>query len=715
MTRSLALDRRSFVKLLGGGIAVTASLGPTKLFGQGRPPYPEDFNAYLRIDEDGRVTVFSGKIEMGQGVMTSQAQMVAEELGVALESVEMVLGDTDRCPWDMGTFGSLTTRMFGPFLRAAAAEARAVLVELAAEKLGVPKGDLTVVNGVVSVVGRADQRVTYGELARGQAIARHLDEKAILRSVREFRVMGGSPARLDGVDKVTGKALYAGDIRRPGMLYAKILRPPSHGATLERVETTKAAAIEGVTVVERDEMVAVLHPDPEGAERALGAVEAVWKETAVEVDRDSIFDWLVARAPSPETTHRKGNVETAAETASNVFEATYRSGYRAHAPMEPHSAVAELVDGKLTVWASTQTPFRTRDRIASTAGLEPEKVRVITPYVGGGFGGKSASGQAVEAARLAVWTGRPVHVAWTRAEEFFYDTFDPATVVSIRSAIDSRGRIGLWDYDVYFGGDRSADLFYDVPHARIRSFGSWRGAGSDTHLFSVGPWRAPGANTNVFARESHVDVMAAAAGIDSLEFRLANCSDDRMVSVLGAVAKAAGWENARAGSSGGGRGRGLACGVDAGTYVALVAEVEVDAESGNVRVERVVAAQDMGIVVNPDGARMQMEGCISMGLGYTFSEELRFEGGNILDRNFGTYTLPRFSWIPEIETVLVRNDGLAPQGGGEPAIVPMGAAVANAIFDATGARLTRLPMTPERVRAAIRDAKAEMTDGVAVS
>jgi isoquinoline 1-oxidoreductase len=715
MNRSIAMDRRSFVKLLGGGIVVTASLGPGRLFGQGRPPYPEDFNAYLRIDENGKVTVFSGKIEMGQGVMTSQAQMAAEELGVALEAIEMVLGDTDRCPWDMGTFGSLTTRMFGPFLRAAAAEAREVLIALAAERLAVSKRELAVENGIVSVVGRPGQRVTYGELARGRAIARHLDEKAVLRSVREFTVMGRSPERLDGLEKVMGRALFAGDIRRPGMLYARILRPPSHGATLTSVDTSRAAAMDNAIVVEREGMVAVLHPDPEGAERALGAIEAVWDEAVVDVDNDSIFDWLVERAPSPGTTHRRGNVETAAASVSGIFEAKYRSGYRAHAPMEPHTAVAEIVDGKLTVWASTQTPFPTRDRIASATRFEPENVRVITPYVGGGFGGKSASGQAVEAARLAVWTGKPVQVAWTRAEEFFFDTFDPATVVAIRSAIDGGGKIGLWDYDVYFGGDRSADLFYEVPHARIRVFGSWRGAGSDTHLFSVGPWRAPGANTNVFARESHIDVMAAAAGVDPLEFRLVNCADERMIAVLRAAGKAAGWKAARSGASATGRGRGVACGIDAGTYVALVADVEVDFASGDVRVERVVAAQDMGIVVNPEGARMQMEGCISMGLGYTFSEELRFEGGNILDRNFGTYTLPRFSWMPEIETVLVENNDLAPQGGGEPAIVPMGAAVANAIFDATGARLTRLPMTPERVREAVEEAKVEAGGSVAAS
>jgi len=295
-----------------------------------------------------------------------------------------------------------------------------------------------------------------------------------------------------------------------------------------------------------------------------------------------------------------------------------------------------------------------------------------------------------------------VQVAWAREEEFFYDTFDPAALVEITSALDGAGKITLWDYDVYFAGDRGAELFYDVPNVRRRTYGSWRGPGSDTHRFAVGPWRAPGANMNVWARESQIDLMAAAAGIDPLEFRLRNISDERMRRVLGAAAEAFGWEAAPGPS---GRGRAVACGVDAGTYAALMAQIAVDRERGQVRVLRIVGAQDMGIVVNPEGARMQMEGCITMGLGYVFSEELRFNGGTMHDRNFDTYELPRFSRLPRIETVLVRNDSLAPQGGGEPAIVPMGGVIANAIYDATGVHVRRLPVTPERLLAAMAAAE----------
>jgi isoquinoline 1-oxidoreductase len=699
----MSLDRRSFLKLVGGGIVVLVRLGPSHAEAQGRG-YPTDINAYLRIGEDGRVTVFSGKIEMGQGVTTSLAQMAAEDLGVGLDAIEMVMGDTDRCPFDSGTWGSLTTRMFGPALRAAAAEARLVLMQLASERLGVPQGRLEVVDGVVSVKGEPSRKVTYGALAKGQALVRTVDEKAVLRTVGEFTVMGRSPRRLDAVDKVTGAGKYAGDIRLPGLLFARLLRPPAHGATLARVDTSEAAKGDGVTVVNQDGIVAVLHADPEVAETALARLRPEWNAAPPGADTDGIFADLLGRAGAPEEKGVRGDVAAARAAASRRFESTFHKGYVAHAPIEPHASTATFEGGRLTVWASTQIPFPTRDDLAKALSLDPKSVRVLTPYVGGGFGGKASGRQSEEAARLAKITGRPVQVAFTRAEEFFYDAFDPACIVKIVSAMGGDGKITLWDYDVYFAGDRAAQLFYDVPNARTRVFGGSRDPGVPAHRFGTGPWRAPGANMNVFARESHVDVMAAAAGVDPVEFRLRNMGDERMRRVLQEAAKAFGWTPAPGPSR---RGWGVACGVDSGTYATLAVEVKVDRASGAVRVERVVCAQDMGIVVSPDGATKQVEGCITMGLGYVLSEEVRIRDGKVLDENFDTYEIPRFSWLPKIETVLVKNDALAPQGGGEPAIVPMGAAIANAVFDATGARLSRLPMTPARVKAALELGKGK--------
>lgn len=703
MSISSGLSRRSFFKLAGGGIVMLIGLEPGTVLAQdARRLYPEDFNAYLVIGENGRVTVFSGKIEMGQGVLTSQAQMVAEELGVELASVDMVLGDTDKCPWDMGTFGSLTTRMFGPALRAAGAQARLTLISLAATQLGVAEDKLVAKDGIVSVIGEPTRKVSFGELSKGARITKVVDRKAILRAASEFSVMGRSPARLDGIEKVTGAAKYAADIRLPGMLYARILRPPMHGAKLLQVDTTGAESYPGTHVVNDGDLVAVLHADPEAATVAFGRIKAQWQSPEAHLDPENIFDHLVNAAADQKTTTDRGDIPAARVSAAKLFETTYRKGYVAHAPIEPHAALAEVRDGKVTVWASTQTPFPTRDLIAQSLKVSGQSVRVITPFVGGGFGGKSASAQAVEAARLAQIAGVPVQVAQTRQEEFFFDTFDPAAVVKIVSGLDRNGRISLWDYVVYAAGERGSAVFYDVPNACTKLVGRTSfGAETDrasVHPFAVGPWRAPGANMNVFAVESQIDIMASAAGVGPVEFRLRHLSDPRMRKTLQAAADAFGWKASVAPS---GRGFGVACSIDAGTCVATLAEVKVDPSTGKVKVLRMVCAQDMGIVVNPVGAKMQIEGGLTMGLGYVLSEELRFLGGEILDRSFQTYDIPRFSWVPRIETVLIKNDDLAPQGGGEPSITSTGAVIANAVFDATGARLFRLPMTADRVRQAI--------------
>jgi isoquinoline 1-oxidoreductase len=695
-----SFNRRRFIRLVGGGIVVLFSADLSDLLGQETRTrgYPTDFNAYLRIAGDGRVAVYSGKIEMGQGVVTSLAQMAADELGVPLGSIDMVMGDTALCPFDNGTYGSMSTRFFGPALRAAAAEAKAVLVVLASEKLKLSKEALRVEDGTVFSAADPKVRVTFGQLANGQKIVRTLDGKAIPKSVAEFRLMGKPTKRLDARAKVTGKAQFAGDVRLPGMLYAKVLRPPAHGATLKSVDASAAARVPGAAVVNEGGLVAVLAADPETAEKGLAAIKSDWDVPKSEFDDRSVFAHLLSVAGAGEEREKKGSLAEGEKASVSLFEGQYVNGYGAHAPMETHTALAHLEGGTMTIWISTQTPFPNQQAVAQAIGFAKENVRVITPFVGGGFGGKSGGGQqAIEAAKLAKATGKPVQVCWSRAEEFFFDAFRPAAVVKIKSGLDGAGRISLWDYQVYAAGTRGAEQFYDVPHNLIRTYGRW---GVDTpkmHLFATGPWRAPGANLNVFARESHLDVMAAKAKVDPLEFRLNNTSDARMRRVLEAAAARFGWKK---GAGPSGRGVGVACGLDAGTYVALMAEVKVDAATGRIKVVRIACAQDMGVVINPDGATMQMEGCIMMGLGYALTEEVRFDGGRILTKNFDTYELPRFSGMPALDTVLVKNDELPPQGGGEPALVPIGAVIGNAVFDATGARLTEMPMTPERVQQA---------------
>ena len=474
--------RRDFLKRLGGGIFIFVSLGDLALAQEGgrqrggRPSLPSDFNAFLRIGEDGRVTCFTGKIEMGQGPITSLPQMLAEELEAPLDTVDIVMGDTERCPWDMGTFGSMTTRFFGPAVQAAAAEARAVLLELAAEALKVPQAQLVAKDGVIFDEKDKAKRVTYGQLAKGQKIERHVKTKPALKAVSAHTVVGKSLLHRDAREKVTGKAQYAGDIREPGMLYARLLRPPAHGAKLKSVDTAAAKAIAGVQVVQDGDLVAVLHELPDVAEAALGKIKAEFDVPEPKVDDKTIFDHLLKSAPEGRAVAEGGDLMGGRTLASKTFEQTYLNSYVAHAAMETHTALAKVDGDKATVWASTQNPFGAQREIAEAIGCLPQNVRVITPFVGGGFGGKTQNTQAVEAARLAKAVGKPVQVMWSRAEEFFYDTFRPAAVVKISSGIDGSGKMVFWDYDVLYAGERGAKQFYAVPnHRTVARPSGWQG------------------------------------------------------------------------------------------------------------------------------------------------------------------------------------------------------------------------------------------------
>ena len=703
------LSRREFIKLLGGGIFVFFTPGePWSMLQQAQRRgfdrgYPEDFNAYLRIAPDGQITCFTGKTELGQGVETSLAQILAEELDVPLENVNTVFGDTALCPWDMGTFGSRTVKYFGPALRQAAAEARAVLVELASEALKLSVERLATRDGFVVDKENPTSRISYGALARGQAIARHIEPKPKPEPVSSHTVCGQPFGRKDALLKVTGKAQYAGDVRVPGMMCARILRPPVHGAKLKSVDVSEAEKMPGVRIVRDGDLIATLHSSFDLAEAALAKIKAEFEPAPAgpAVDNETIYDHLVKVAPPGDVVEEKGNLEAGRKLSATLFEETYLTPYVAHAPLEPHTALAKIEGDRATVWASTQRPFGAQEEVAQALGLPLASVRIITPYVGGGFGGKNRNRQVVEAARLAKLAGVPVQVAWSREEEFFYDTFQPAAVVKITSGLDASNQIVLWDYVVFFGGERTSQPFYAIPHYRILSRGGWTRVAGGAHPFEVGAWRAPGSNTNTFARESHMDIMASRAGMDPVEFRLKNLTDERMRRVVDRAATKFGWSPARAPS---GRGFGVSCVNYLGTYVVTMAEVEVNNQSGKVKVKRVVCAQDMGEVINPDGAKAQIEGSITMGLGYCLSEELRFRGGDIRDRNFDTYTIPRFSWLPKIEAVLVDNPDFPAQGGGEPSIVNMGAAIANAVYDACGVRLFRLPLTPERIKAGLKKA-----------
>jgi len=698
MGNPFQMDRRDFMKRIGTGLIVAFAAGRTPLkaglLAQEEEP---GVNAYLRIGEDGRVTLFAGKIEMGQGPITSLPMELADELDVRLEDVDIIMGDTDICPWDEGTYGSLSTREFGQVLRAAAAKARAILLDMAAGELSLEVDDLEVRDGIVRSRTNGGKQISYAELTKGKEILETSTGEVPVKKRSEFRVMGTSRLRVDSPEKVTGKAKYAGDIQIPGMLCARILRPPSLGAKLVSADTTEAEGMEGVKVVRDGDLVAVLHRSQHMAGKAIETVKAEWEEESVDINQETLFDHILEVATDSRVLGSEGQLSQGQQAAVQKFESTFMDPYIAHSPIENHTATAVMENGRLKVWASCQTPYPTRDDIAEEVGMDPKDVQLLPIFVGGGFGGKISNTQAIEAARLVKITGLPVQVVYSREEEFMYDRLRPAAVVKVNSGLNGSGMISYWDFSVHLGGGREAVHFYDIPNSRTRVLRA--PGGSMDHPFFTGAWRAPSVNTNTFARESQMDIMAAAAGVDPVEFRLRHLEHNpRMANVVRTGAERFGWTPAKGPS---GRGYGFAVGIDVGTDVVVFVDVEVDKRTGHVQVKRAVCCQDMGMVVNPQGAIIQAEGCMLMGMGYALREEIRFEGRKMLTRNYDSYAFTQFNMTPELDVVLVDSKDEAPHGGGEPAIVCMGGAIANAVFDATGARVYRQPLTPERVKKAM--------------
>lgn len=698
MRDPFGMDRRDFMKRIGTGLVVAFSAGKMPLkAGQAAQDDEPGVNAYLRIGEDGRVTLYTGKIEMGQGPITSLPMELADELDVRLEDVDMIMGDTDLCPWDEGTYGSLSTRVFGQVLRAAAAKARAILVEMAAAELSLDAGELETRDGIVRSRKDPSKQISYARLTKGKKIMETSSGDVPLKKPSEFRIMGTPRHRVDSVEKVTGRAKYSGDIQIPGMLCARILRPPSLGAKLVSVDTSEAERIEGVKVARDGDFIAVLHPSQHMAGTAIGKVKAEWEEQVVDINQETLFDHILEVATESRGLGSEGDLSVGQKAAVKDIHSTFMDPYIAHSPMENHTATAMMEDGRMKVWASCQTPYPAHDEVAEEVGMDPKDVQVLPIFVGGGFGGKCYNPQAQEVARLVKLTGKPVQLVYPREEEFLFDRLRPAAVIKVDSGLDQAGKISYWDFAVHLGGGREAEHFYDIPNSRTRVLNAKRG--TLDHPFYTGAWRAPSVNTNTFARESQMDILAAAAGADPVEFRLRHLEKNpRMTKVVKTGAERFGWTPAPGPS---GRGFGFAVGIDVNTDVVVFVEVEVVKKTGYVQVKRALCCQDMGIVVNPQGAIIQAEGCMLMGLGYALREEIQFEGRKMLTRNYDSYAITQFNMAPELDVVLVDSMEEVPHGGGEPAIVCMGAAVANAVFDATGARIYRLPLTPERVKTAL--------------
>ena len=693
------LARRDFFKVLGAGIAVfvvAKEALPAQETAAGSRSFhneelPKEITSWLHVGEDGVVTGFTGKAEMGQNIRTSISQTIADELRVPFESVRLVLADTTLTPFDAGTFGSRTTPTMTPQFRRVAEAARNLLIGVAAKEWNVAPERLAAADAKVTDP-TSKRSLSYAELARGKTLAQNLPAEDPITPASEWKIAGKPLPKVDGRAFVTGRHQYTSDIRLDGMLYGKVLRPPSFGATLTSYDDTAAKAMTGVTVVRDGDFIAVAAPSAHEAQKALDAIRTQWKEVP-QVPSKEIFSHLKKNAePSSNERFRrqKGSLEEGLAAAAHRIDATYNVAYIAHAPLEPRAAVAQWTDGKLAVWTGTQRPFANRDELASVFHIPESNVRVIVPDTGAAYGGKHTSDAAIEAARLARVTGKPVKVVWTREEEFTWAYFRPAGVIEVSSGVTGDGKLTAWEFHNYHSGMSGIETPYDVANQLTQYH-------QVPLVLRSGSYRGLAATANHFARETHMDALARVAKMDSLEFRLKNLSDVRMRAVLEAAAESCGWPRKKTQE---GQGFGLACGAEKGSYVATCAEVAVDRASGSVRVVRVVEAFECGAIVNPDGLRNQVVGAIIQGLGGALFEAVEFENGHIKNPHFSAYRVPRFRDVPEIEAVLLDRKDLPSAGAGETPIMTIAPAVGNALFDATGIRLNNLPLVPNGLRAA---------------
>jgi isoquinoline 1-oxidoreductase len=607
-----------------------------------------------------------------------------------MDRVEMVMGDTQLTPFDMGTFGSRTTPTMNPQLRKAAAAVREILIGLAASQWKTDRQQLIASDGKI-VDPKSNHSIEYTALLKGQQITQDISADQLLISATEWKVAGQPALKIDGRDFVTGRHRYPSDQRLPNMLYGKVLRPPSFNATLASADTKKAEQM-GATVVQDGNFVGVAASSTQAAEAAVAAIHAEWKSEP-QISNKELFDFLRKDAtqgkdPSGDGDRfETGAVDQALASADQRLEQTYTVSYIAHVPLEPRAALAKWDGDQLTVWTGTQRPFGVRGQLAEAFHIPEEKVRVLMPDTGSGYGGKHTGETAIEAARLARAAKRPVKVVWTREEEFSWAYFRPAGLIDVTSGVRSDGTITAWEFHNYNSGSAGIRTYYEVPNQRILFH--------EVHSpLRQGSYRALAATANHFARESHMDELAHALKMDPLEFRLKNLKNERLRAVFEAAAKQFGWGKTKTP----GQGFGMGGGYEKLGNIATFAEVNVDSKSGDVKVVRVVSAFECGAIVNPDNLRNQIEGSNVQGLGGALFEAIEFENGKILNGRLSQYRVPRFSDLPVLETVLLDRKDIPSVGAGECPMIGLAPAIANAIFDATGTRLRALPLVPNGLK-----------------
>ena len=688
-SESVKLSRRAFVQLLGTGLLITVTEGiapgQRRRGGGGRSI---TVSARIHINQDGTITVMTGKVEEGQGPRAQLSQAAAEELRVGVDRIRLIMSDTALVPDDGITAGSRTTPSTVPAVRRGAATARELLTRLAAKQWKVNPGTLDVHNGTIKHK-TTGQTISYADMARSKDMAKVFEQPVssdvALTPLGQWKTLGKSVPRPNSRDIVTGAHKYPSDIVRPNMLYGKILRPPSYGATLESIDLSKARAMKGVLVLRDDQFVGCAAPSSLLANRALEAIAktASWK-TVPHVSSRDLYSHLKKNVRTGRSPGTRGSVEKGFSDSSKVLSETYEVAYVQHTPMEPRAAIAEWNDGKLTVWTGVDGPQRVQGSLARALGIASERVRVIVPDMGGGFGGKHTGEAAEEAARLAKAFGRPVAVHWTRAEEFTWAYVRPAAVIECKGGLDDKGSLIAWDFTSINPGGSAINTPYNIANTSILS------ASSDSPL-RQGSYRCLGATANNFARESFMDELAAAAGADPLAFRLAHLENPRIRTVLEAAARHFDWP-ARRKKVTPDIGIGLACGTEKNSVVAACVEVRVDRKQREIKVQHVCETFECGPIQNPANLLSQVQGCIMMGLGPALHEEMRFEDGKILNAGFAGYQVPRFEDLPKLDIHLINKTDTPSAGGGETPIIAIAPAVANAVFAATGIRLRSMPM-----------------------
>ncbi|PYM18224.1 MAG: aldehyde dehydrogenase [Candidatus Rokuibacteriota bacterium] len=732
-------SRRDFLKQSGAlvvGFALVPSLGiaqePARL--PGSLQNNRRLDAWLAIEPNGRVTIFTGKIELGQGIGTALSQIAADELDVDLARLDIVHGDTARTPNEGQTAGSLSVEQSGTALRFACAEARDILVSAAAAKLGVPAADLNVSDGTVTAPGGAS--VTYWDLAGAADLKREASAKATPKPASGYRWVGKSVARRDIPKKFTGGAAYVQDVRLPGMVFGRVVRPPSPGARLVSVDDARVRRMPGVVAVVRDgSFLAVAAKREEQAIRARDALKrsARWKETeSLPPSGDALYRHLMSAQAPAQTVADKASATAGA--AVKTLDAVYTRPYQCHASIGPSCALAHWKDGALTVWTHSQGVFPLRADLAKALGVDPKQIRCIHAEGAGCYGHNGADDVALDAALLArAAGGKPVKLQWMRDDEFAWEPYGSAMVMKLAGGIDAQGQVVSWSHELWShphstrpgstpgvnllaarhlanpldpglppdvpqpsgGSDRNAIPLYDFGNVKVVK-----------HYIPESPLRTSALRTlggyaNVFALESFVDEVALAAGVDPVEFRLRHTTDPRARAVIEAAARKAGWQPGTRGDGARGRGFAFARYKNLACYVAMAADVEVERATGRVRVTRAIAAVDAGQIVNPDGVVNQIEGGIIQSASWTLKESVRFDRTRVTTRSWADYPILRFDEVPEVDVVLVDRPGERFLGVGEGAQGPAAAAIANAVANATGKRLRDLPLTPERLKQAL--------------